>query len=195
MSKFSGKIATSSSPKSASKIRLSRKNSRPEVVIVSPKTTPRLHAKSSHDYHQLGHHRSDSSSLSDSYILSKYNQRFPKGVAITETDKKPELNNGDASSMSSVNVNADNDMKTSRHDSETYLPLKLDPVASQHRMSLLRTNWAKHTTDVPYVIGANITESDSDMCGKILFVISWIFIVLFFPISIFLIIKVVQEYE
>lgn len=66
---------------------------------------------------------------------------------------------------------------------------------SQHRQhSLFVRNWAQHS-DVPYIIGANITEDNHGICGKILLVLSWILIVIFFPFSLFVTIKVVQEYE
>jgi len=60
-----------------------------------------------------------------------------------------------------------------------------------------RTNprhlWDKY--DVPYVIGEEITDLNRTLCETTLIICSWCLIVLFFPFSLFVILKIVQEYE
>lgn len=70
---------------------------------------------------------------------------------------------------------------------------KANQVSSSRKSSALR-RWAQHT-DIPYIIGAQISEERQGLCGKILLSLSWFLIVLFFPFSLFVTIKVVQEYE
>ena len=70
----------------------------------------------------------------------------------------------------------------------------VEKTPSQRRSSMLRRVWAQHT-DVPYVIGAHIAENNHGPCGKILLGLSWFLMVLFFPLSLFITLKVVQEYE
>lgn len=65
---------------------------------------------------------------------------------------------------------------------------------SEHRKSSALRRWAQHT-DIPYIIGAQISEENQGLCGKILIALSWFLIIIFFPFSLFLTIKVVQEYE
>jgi hypothetical protein len=198
MSKINGKKNSSK----LSTIRLSRKNHRPEVVLVSS-TNQRL--KQASDYRKLKRQPSDTTSLSDNNNNNNNNnnnlsvptkfQRFSSKESYQPKYESRHYSKHDEVSVSSLNTIAD-EMKVLRQDSET-LSLKLENRAeddSKHRMSILRNNWAKHS-DVPFVIGAHIIENESDVCGKILLVISWFFVVLFFPLSLFLIIKVVQEYE
>lgn len=64
----------------------------------------------------------------------------------------------------------------------------------EHRKSSALRRWAQHS-DIPYIIGAQISEENQGLCGKILIAISWFLIILFFPFSLFITIKVVQEYE
>jgi hypothetical protein len=69
------------------------------------------------------------------------------------------------------------------------------PPSRMHRsQSTFLRNW-KETSDVPYIIGANITNDNHGICGEILFFLSWFLIVIFFPMSLVASIKVVQEYE
>ncbi|CAF5142519.1 unnamed protein product, partial [Rotaria sp. Silwood1] len=49
--------------------------------------------------------------------------------------------------------------------------------------------------DVPYIIGEEILYSNRTICELILLICSWWIFVLFFPFSLFLTLKVVQEYE
>ena len=57
----------------------------------------------------------------------------------------------------------------------------------------LRRLWAKY--DVPYVIGEEVFETKRTICETILVVCSWFLLILFFPFSLFLTLKIVQEYE
>jgi erythrocyte band 7 integral membrane protein len=57
----------------------------------------------------------------------------------------------------------------------------------------LRRLWAKY--DVPYVIGEEVLKIKHTLCETTLIMCSWCLIVLFFPFSIFIILKIVQEYE
>jgi hypothetical protein len=57
----------------------------------------------------------------------------------------------------------------------------------------LRGLWAKY--DVPYVIGEEVFNVEHTLCETTLIVCSWCLIVLFFPFSLFVILKIVQEYE
>ena len=187
MSKYNGK-------RLSSKIRLNKKNHKPEVIILDAPLKNKARVKTSNDYRKLNQHQSDTTSLSDNNLILKKNYQRS---ALKQANSS--LNHGhdrhEEASVSSVNTLIDETTKSSRNGSES-LSLKMDRVdmEAKNRMSILRNNWAKHT-DVPYVIGANITESKNDTCGQILLTLSWFFIILFFPVSLFLIIKVVQEYE
>ena len=57
----------------------------------------------------------------------------------------------------------------------------------------LRRLWAKY--DVPYVIGEEVFDTKRTFCETILLGCSWFLLVLFFPFSLFLTLKIVQEYE
>ena len=67
-------------------------------------------------------------------------------------------------------------------------------TAKQEKNILDRTNWAK-TTNVPYVIGADVTDENQGIFDKVLLALSWILMFMFFPLSLFITLKVVQEYE
>ena len=67
-------------------------------------------------------------------------------------------------------------------------------IINNRSQSAFVRNWVQ-TSDVPYIIGANITDDHHGLCGEILLALSWLLIVLFFPFSLFVTIKVVQEYE
>ena len=88
----------------------------------------------------------------------------------------------DRISVSSLNTAINVDDSRSQHN------------AAQRRSSVLRKNWAQHT-DVPFIIGAHIAEESHGLCGKILLALSWFLIFIFFPFSLFITLKVVQEYE
>lgn len=60
--------------------------------------------------------------------------------------------------------------------------------------SRLRVNQPS-TNDVPFVIGANAAYKDFNLFEKILIFLSYLLIVLFFPISLFFSLKTTQEYE
>ena len=192
MSKLNGRKISSK----ISSVRLNRRNNKPEVILISPNNPTRI--KQSNQYRKLNLQQSDTTSLSDNNnnsILSKNQRLSAKETKLASSFQYKNDSKHDEASVSSVNTIVD-EMKSPRNGSES-LSMKLEnraEIESKNRMSILRNNWAKHS-DVPYVIGANITESESDTFGKILLAISWFFIVLFFPISLFVIIKVVQEYE
>ena len=62
-------------------------------------------------------------------------------------------------------------------------------AGSMHRMSV------KSISEVKNVIGAEEIVYQADMCSRILCVLTWILIVLFFPLSVCVIVNVIQEYE
>ena len=68
------------------------------------------------------------------------------------------------------------------------------PPVIHRQHSLFIRNWAQ-SSDIPFIIGANITEDNRGVCAKLLLGLSWLLIFLFFPFSLFTSIKVVQEYE
>lgn len=102
------------------------------------------------------------------------------GVGATKYDH---YHDHDRISVSSLNTALNIDDTRSQHGGP-----------SQRRSSVLRRHWAQHT-DVPFIIGAHITEESQGLCGKVLVALSWFLIVLFFPFSLFVTLKVVQEYE
>lgn len=57
----------------------------------------------------------------------------------------------------------------------------------------LRNLWAKY--NVPYVIGEDVTTPTQTFCEIALIIFSWCLVILFFPFSIALTLKIVQEYE
>ena len=57
----------------------------------------------------------------------------------------------------------------------------------------LRRLWAQY--DVPYIIGEEVAEDRRSLCEKSLIICSWILVVLLFPFSLILTLKIVQEYE
>ncbi|CAM4811294.1 unnamed protein product [Rotaria magnacalcarata] len=57
----------------------------------------------------------------------------------------------------------------------------------------LRHLWAKY--DVPYIIGEDVADPNHTLCELVLILCSWCLVVLFFPFSIAIILKIVQEYE
>jgi len=67
-----------------------------------------------------------------------------------------------------------------------------DVLLKQSRPNLRRL-WAKY--DVPYVIGEEILDNKLTLCEITLIICSWFLIVLFFPFSLFVTLKIVQEYE
>ena len=65
--------------------------------------------------------------------------------------------------------------------------------ASKQPQPNLRRLWAKY--DVPYIIGEEVFHTEYTVCETTLIVFSWFLLVLFFPFSLFLTLKIVQEYE
>jgi erythrocyte band 7 integral membrane protein len=57
----------------------------------------------------------------------------------------------------------------------------------------LRRLWAKY--DVPYIIGEEVMQTERTLCETTLVIGAWCLVILFFPFSLFLTIKIVQEYE
>jgi hypothetical protein len=98
----------------------------------------------------------------------------------------PDHHDHDRISLGSINMVFDDLNKPRKESSQT--------TANQRRSSIMRRNWAQHS-DVPFIIGANVTEENHGTCGKILLALSWFLMVVFFPLSLFVTLKVVQEYE
>ena len=67
-----------------------------------------------------------------------------------------------------------------------------EPTGKSTRPNLRRL-WDKY--DVPFIIGEELFDVERSFCEKILIVCSWCLIILFFPLSIFITLKIVQEYE
>jgi erythrocyte band 7 integral membrane protein len=67
-----------------------------------------------------------------------------------------------------------------------------DVLLKQSRPNLRRL-WAKY--DVPYVIGEEILYTKRTLCETTLIICSWCLIILFFPFSLFVTLKIIQEYE
>ena len=57
----------------------------------------------------------------------------------------------------------------------------------------LRRLWAKY--DVPYVIGEEALVIHQTLCERLLILCSWFLLILFFPFSLPLTLKIIQEYE
>ncbi|KAK7094939.1 band 7 protein AGAP004871-like isoform X1 [Littorina saxatilis] len=68
---------------------------------------------------------------------------------------------------------------------------KMEDDGPQHE----RPRSASHKPDEGFIIGANESEEGSGFCSVVLTGFSYILVVVFFPISLFVCIKVVQEYE
>ncbi|UJR21689.1 hypothetical protein I4U23_024766 [Adineta vaga] len=67
-----------------------------------------------------------------------------------------------------------------------------EPILKHNRRNPRRL-WDKY--DVPYVIGEESSDKNPTFCETTLIICSWCLIVLFFPFSIFISLKIVQEYE
>lgn len=57
----------------------------------------------------------------------------------------------------------------------------------------LRRLWTKY--NVPYVIGEEVPNAKHTACEILLIIFSWTLLILFFPFSLFVTLKIVQEYE
>jgi hypothetical protein len=68
-----------------------------------------------------------------------------------------------------------------------------DDLLSRSLQPNLRRLWAKY--DVPYIIGEEIIDNNPTLCERLLIVCSWCLLILFFPFSLCLTLKVIQEYE
>ena len=68
-----------------------------------------------------------------------------------------------------------------------------DETSSKLMKPNLRRLWANY--DVPYIIGEDLRDTKHTLCGRLLILCSWCLLVLFFPFSLFVTLKVVQEYE
>jgi erythrocyte band 7 integral membrane protein len=68
-----------------------------------------------------------------------------------------------------------------------------DDVLLKQSRPNLRRMWAKY--EVPYVIGEEILYTTRTLCETILVLCSWCLIILFFPFSFFVTLKIIQEYE
>jgi hypothetical protein len=52
-----------------------------------------------------------------------------------------------------------------------------------------------NSSNVPYVIGAHVVNNNKGFFDQALLFLSWLIMAIFFPFSLFLTLKVVQEYE
>ncbi|CAF1084018.1 unnamed protein product, partial [Adineta ricciae] len=68
-----------------------------------------------------------------------------------------------------------------------------DDVLLKQTRSSIRRLWSKY--DVPYVIGEDIRDAKRTICETALILGSWCLIILLFPFSLFLTLKIIQEYE
>ena len=68
-----------------------------------------------------------------------------------------------------------------------------DETSSKLIKPNLRRLWANY--DVPYIIGEDLRDTNHTLCERLLILCSWCLLVLFFPFSLFVTLKVVQEYE
>ena len=68
-----------------------------------------------------------------------------------------------------------------------------DDVLLKQTRSSIRRLWAKY--DVPYVIGEEVRDDKRTLCETTLLLASLCLTILFFPLSLFLTLKIVQEYE
>ncbi len=59
----------------------------------------------------------------------------------------------------------------------------------RHRMSV------KSISEVKNVIGAEEIETRADICSRILAILTWMMVIVFFPFSLCTIVNVIQEYE
>ena len=147
--------------------------------------------------------QSDSSLENNSNINNKNNNHSPQKVLVDIIKNK-------TAKVSASHYKTNNNLLTygdhDNHDRTSLSSLVLEDTKSrkdsantlnqinQRRTSMLRRNWAQHS-DVPFVIGANVTESNHGICGKILLGLSWFLMIMFFPFSLLICMKVVQEYE
>ncbi|CAF0828880.1 unnamed protein product [Rotaria sp. Silwood1] len=68
-----------------------------------------------------------------------------------------------------------------------------DDVLLKQARPNLRHLWAKY--NIPYIIGEEILDAKHSLCETTLIICSWCLMILFFPFSLFLTLKIVQEYE
>jgi hypothetical protein len=99
----------------------------------------------------------------------------------------------DLNKLNGNNHNNNNNNDSAQNNANPSLHNHLSLSNSNRKQSLFWKNLTNN--NVPYIIGANITELNHGLCGKILLGLSWFLIIVFFPLSMFVTIKVVQEYE
>jgi hypothetical protein len=198
----------SSNTKKVTKTRLQRKTQKPEIVIVSPKHNPSVDATSegrvedNYNYKHLN--QSDSSSESCTATSSSNNNASNYAQANQIASKVQghrhqhlginHEHDHDRISLSSLNTILDDAKPRNKQHDQSLGVGQTATNQQQRRSSILRRTWAQHT-DVPFVIGAHIAEDNHGICGKILLGLSWFLMVIFFPLSLFITLKVVQEYE
>lgn len=164
--------STDSSEESSTGVIVSHQNSSTTTTSTNTKTISKV-SNINNLKSNLNLHTPNSNSLNTSVNQSNQHVNSPNHD-----------HDHDRISLSSLNTVLD-DIGKPRRDSQTI---------SQRRSSVLRRNWAQHT-DVPYVIGAYIPDDTHGACGKILLGLSWFLMIIFFPLSLFITLKVVQEYE
>lgn len=64
-----------------------------------------------------------------------------------------------------------------------------------HYRHMMHRPSVRSISETPNVIGAQTSQYQSDLCSFLLAGLSWFLVVLFFPLSIAFIFRVVQEYE
>jgi len=180
----------------------------PNIIIEPPSPTTPNYIDSNFDVADLSSPEEHSLDDSSNYNLTNSNNNtFPNSNSQIQPRKlstikvsrignsfsssttqhlMPDHHDHDRISLGSINMVFDDLSKPRKESSQT--------TPNQRRSSIMRRNWAQHT-DVPFIIGANVTEENHGTCGKILLALSWFLMVVFFPLSLFVTLKVVQEYE
>ena len=135
--------------------------------------------------HQTNHNRSGN-------LSNQRNNQIQFSPAMLGNNNNNNNNNNidlDRMSLGSISAPIDDlphkSRRTSTFDQTSH---------TQRRQSFLRKHWQQHS-DVPFVIGADAATPSDGTCEKILTVIAWILLIIFFPFSLFFCMKVVQEYE
>ncbi|CAF0704700.1 unnamed protein product [Brachionus calyciflorus] len=158
-----------------SSVQLDNRTSKPEVVFASQRSF-NIYNPSSKVSDSINNRENI---LKLDSLSNKNNNRSSHTHKISGLSIKPNELDLETASIGSVTEDLD--------------PKDFKQVNSQRRSSVLR-RWAQHT-DIPYIIGAQISEENHGLCGRILLSLSWLLIVLLFPFSLLATIKVVQEYE
>jgi len=103
-----------------------------------------------------------------------------------EEEEVNHVNNLYALKRSSVKRNSSS--STSNNSANQYAP---NSVSRQfvHRQSV------RSISEAPNVIGAQAAELNDDFCNHFLTTLTWLFVILTLPFSLFFIFRIIQEYE